>query len=115
MALYEHIFLVRQDISAQQVEGMTHSIKSYVEEQNGKVDKIEHWGLLNLAYRIRKNRKAHYTLVNIDAPSSVIDEIERRHKLNEDVIRTLTVRVDHFSKEPSPIMEKREEKTRRRT
>jgi small subunit ribosomal protein S6 len=106
MALYEHVVLARQDVSAQQVEDLTNQLKGVIEQMGGKVAKIEQWGVKSLSYRMRKNRKAHYTLMNIDAPSAVINEIERQERLNEDVLRYLTVRVDEHEEGPSAMMRK---------
>src|SRR6478752_1706243 len=106
MALYEHVVLARQDVSAQQVEDLTNQLKGVIEQMGGKVAKIEQWGVKSLSYRMRKNRKAHYTLMNIDAPPAVINEIERQERLNEDVLRYLTVRVDELEEGPSAMMRK---------
>jgi small subunit ribosomal protein S6 len=93
-------------VSAQQVEDLTNQLKGVIEQMGGKVAKIEQWGVKSLSYRMRKNRKAHYTLMNIDAPSAVINEIERQERLNEDVLRYLTVRVDEHEEGPSAMMRK---------
>src|SRR5438128_11614736 len=106
MPLYEHVFLTRQDASTQQVEELTAQFKGVIEQMGGKVAKIEQWGVKSLSYRMRKNRKAHYTFMNIDAPSAVINEIERQERLNEDVLRYLTVRVDEHEEGPSAMMRK---------
>src|SRR5262249_45578098 len=106
MPLYEHVFLARQDVSAQQVEELTAQIKGVIEQMGGKVAKVEPWGVKSLSYRLRKNRKAHFTLLNIDAPSAVINEIERQKRLNEDVIRYLSVRVEEHEEGPSAMMRK---------
>ena len=94
MALYEHIFLARQDVTQQQVEALTEQIKSKIASLGGAVTKVEPWGLKSLAFRIKKNRKAHFTLINIAAPSEAVIELERTLGLNEDVLRFLTIRVD---------------------
>jgi small subunit ribosomal protein S6 len=96
MALYEHLLIARQDISAQQVDALATHLKTIVEGQGGKVEKQEYWGLRGLAYRIKKNRKGHYVLLNINAPSGAVVELERQLKINEDVLRYLTVKVDQF-------------------
>src|ERR1700742_4079636 len=96
MALYEHLLIARQDISAQQVDALATHLKTIVEGQGGKVEKQEYWGLRGLAYRINKNRKGHYVLLNINAPSGAVVELERQLKINEDVLRYLTVKVDMF-------------------
>jgi small subunit ribosomal protein S6 len=104
MPLYEHVFLARQDISQQQVEAMMQTFRTLLEEKGGKVGKTEYWGLKSLAYRIKKNRKAHYALINIDAPHEAVTELERQERLSTDVIRFLTVRVDEHDDTPSPMM-----------
>jgi small subunit ribosomal protein S6 len=106
MPLYEHVFLARQDLSPQQVEELTAQYKGVVEQMGGKVPKTEYWGVKSLAYRIRKNRKAHFTMFNIDAPPTAIREIERQQGINEDVLRFLTVRVDELEEGPSAMMRK---------
>jgi small subunit ribosomal protein S6 len=106
MPLYEHVVLARQDVSAQQVEELTAQLKGVIEQMGGKITKTEQWGVKTLSYRLRKNRKAHFTLMNLDAPSAVINEIERQERLNEDVLRYLTVRVDELEEGPSAMMRK---------
>jgi small subunit ribosomal protein S6 len=106
MPLYEHVFLARQDVSAQQVEELTAQIKGVIEQMGGKVAKTEQWGVKSLSYRLRKNRKAHFTFMNVDAPSAAINEIERQERLNEDVVRYLSVRVDEHEEGPSAMMRK---------
>jgi len=96
MALYEHLLIARQDISAQQVDALATHLKTIVEGEGGKIEKQEYWGLRGLAYRIKKNRKGHYVLLNINAPSKAVIELERQLKINEDVLRYLTVKVDQF-------------------
>src|SRR5215468_4034083 len=96
MALYEHLLIARQDISAQQVDALATHLKTIVEGEGGKVEKQEYWGLRGLAYRIKKNRKGHYVLLNINAPSKAIAELERQNKINEDVLRYITVKVEAF-------------------
>jgi small subunit ribosomal protein S6 len=108
MALYEHIFLARQDVSAQQVEELTNTLTEVLVAGGGKVTKNEYWGLKSLSYRIRKNRKAHYSLLNIDAPSAAVAEMERQMRINEDILRFLTVRVDELEEGPSAMMQKRD-------
>jgi small subunit ribosomal protein S6 len=98
--------LARQDVSAQQVEELTAQLKGVIEQMGGKVTKTEQWGVKSLSYRLRKNRKAHFTLMNLDAPPAVINEIERQERLNEDVLRYLTVRVDEHEEGPSAMMRK---------
>ena len=108
MPLYEHVFLARQDASAQQVEEFTTQITGVIEGLGGKVTKTENWGVRSLTYRMNKNRKAHFMLLNIDGPAAVVAEIERQERINEDVIRYLTVRVDELEEGPSAMMRKAE-------
>ena len=96
MALYEHLLIARQDISAQAVDALATHLKTIVEGAEGTVVKQEYWGLRGLAYRIKKNRKGHYVLLNIDAPAKAVIELERQLKINEDVLRFLTVKVEAF-------------------
>ena len=106
MPLYEHVYLARQDVSAQQVEELTAQFKGVVEGLGGKVTKVEQWGVKSLSYRLRKNRKAHFTLLNLDTPPAAINEIERQERLNEEVLRYITVRVDELEEGPSAMMRK---------
>ena len=108
MALYEHIFLARQDVSPTQVEEMTAAFTTLITEGGGKVSKNEYWGLKSLSYRIKKNRKEHYTLLNIDAPHAAVAEMERLQGLNEDILRFMTIRVDELEEGPSAMMQKRD-------
>jgi small subunit ribosomal protein S6 len=108
MSLYEHVYLARQDASTQQVEELTAHLKSVVEGLGGKIAKTEYWGVKSLSYRLRKNRKAHFTLMNIEAPAAAINEIERLERLNEDVLRYLTIRVDELEEGPSAMMRRAE-------
>ena len=112
MALYEHIFLARQDVSAQQVEELTNTLTEVLTSNGGKVTKNEYWGLKSLSYRIKKNRKAHYVLLNIDAPSPAVHELERNIGINEDVIRYQTIRVEELEAEPSAMLRKVDRDTR---
>ncbi|WP_164845245.1 30S ribosomal protein S6 [Pseudovibrio denitrificans] len=114
MALYEHVFLARQDISTQQVEALVEQFKTVLEENGGKVGKIESWGLRTLTYRINKNRKAHYILMNVDAPHAAVAEMERQQGLNEDILRFMTIRVEELDEEQSAMMQKRDRDDRRR-
>jgi small subunit ribosomal protein S6 len=107
MPLYENVFIARQDISGAQVDQLADSFTQLIAEQGGEVKKREYWGLRNLAYRISKNRKGHYVLFNIDAPPPAIAELERTMRINEDVLRYLTLRVDKLEEGPSPIMQSR--------
>jgi small subunit ribosomal protein S6 len=106
MPLYEHVFLARQDASPQQVEELTTQMTGIVEQAGGKVTKTENWGVRSLTYRMNKNRKAHFVLLNIDAPAAAISEIERQERINEDVIRYLSVRVEEHEEGPSAMMRK---------
>jgi small subunit ribosomal protein S6 len=108
MALYEHIFLARQDVSPQQVEELTAAFTDLITQGGGKVTKNEYWGLKSLSYRIKKNRKAHYTLLNIDSPHAAVAEMERQQGLNEDILRFMTIRVDELEEGPSAMMQKRD-------
>ncbi|PNG24515.1 30S ribosomal protein S6 [Methylocella silvestris] len=112
MALYEHIYLARQDVSAQQVEALTEQFRGIIESLGGKIEKVEYWGVKTLAYRIKKNRKAHFTLLNIDAPAAAITEMERQSSLNEDVLRLLTIRVEALEAGQSAMMRKRDDDDR---
>jgi small subunit ribosomal protein S6 len=106
MPLYEHVYLARQDVSAQQVEELTKQFTTVIEGLGGKVTKNEYWGVKSLNFRIRKNRKAHFTLLNVDAPPAALAEVERQQRINEDVLRYLTVRVDELEEGPSAMMRK---------
>ena len=108
MPLYEHVFLARQDVSAQQVEELTAQLTGVIEQLGGKVTKLEQWGVKSLSYRVRKNRKAHFTLMNVNAPPAAINEIERLERLNEDVLRYLTIRVEEHEEGPSAMMRRAE-------
>ena len=94
MPLYEHTFLARQDVTAQQVTGLMNTYKTVIEENGGKVGKTEYWGLKSTAYKIKKNRRAHYAFFNIDAPHAAVAEMERQMGISTDVLRFLTVRVE---------------------
>ena len=106
MALYEHVFLARQDVSNAQVETLTKEFTDLIEQGGGKVTKSEYWGVKSLAYKIKKNRKAHFSLLNIDAPPAAVAEMERRMGLSTEVLRFLTVKVDAHETEPSVMMRK---------
>ena len=110
MALYEHVFLVRQDSSPAQVEALTDQFKAVLAEHGGSVGKSEYWGVKSLTYRIKKNRKAHFSLLNIDAPSAAVDEMERQMRINEDVIRFMTIRVDEHEEDASVMMRSRSQR-----
>lgn len=113
MPLYEHVYLARQDLSVQQVEELTAQLSGVITQMGGKVTKTEPWGVKTLTYRIRKNRKAHMTLLNIDAPPAAINEIERQERINEDVLRYLTVRVEALEEGPSAMLRKSDRDERR--
>ena len=104
MPLYEHVFMARQDISNAQMDTLTEQFKSIITDNGGKIGRTEYWGLKPLTYRIRKNRKAHYALMNIEAPAAAVAEMERQMGLNEDVIRFMTIRVEEHEEEPSVQM-----------
>lgn len=113
MPLYEHIYLARQDVSAQQVEGITEALKSTIESGGGSVGKVEYWGLKSLAFRIKKNRKAHYSLLNIEAPAEAVHEMERQMRIDDNILRFMTIRVEELEEEPSVMMQKRDRDDRR--
>ena len=108
MALYEHVVISRQDISPQQAEALNDQLKHLIEENGGNVAKIEYWGLRNLTYRIKKNRKGHYSLLAINSPAAAVKEMERQLSINEDVLRYLTVRVEELDLELSPVLARRD-------
>jgi small subunit ribosomal protein S6 len=108
MPLYEHTFLARQDVTQAQVESLMKEFQGVVEEGAGKITKQEYWGIKNLAFKIKKNRKAHYAFFNIDAPPAAVTEMERRMGIHTDVIRFMTVRVDDLETEPSIQMRKQD-------
>jgi len=114
MALYEHVFLARQDLAQAQVDTMAEAAAQIVKDHKGTVVKTENWGLRSLAYKIAKNRKAHYVMLEIDAPGDVVAELERQTQINEDVIRYMTVRVDGHEEGPSVMMRKQERDRERR-
>ena len=104
MPFYENVFIARQDISAAQADTLAETFSNVIAEHGGKVTKKENWGLRNIAYRIKKNRKGHYVLLNIDAPPAAVQEMERQMRINEDVLRYLTVRVDALEEGPSAML-----------
>lgn len=113
MALYEHVFLARQDLSPQQVETLIEQYKGVIEAMGGKVGRVENWGLKSLAYRINKNRKAYFALMDIDAPSAAVKEMERQMGLSEDILRFMTVRVEQHEEGPSAMMQRRDDRGER--
>ncbi|RCL00515.1 MAG: small subunit ribosomal protein S6 [Candidatus Tokpelaia sp. JSC085] len=112
MALYEHVFLARQDMTPQQVEQLVEQYKGVIETGGGQVGRIENWGLRPLSYRIKKNRKAYYTLMNINAPPNTIFEVKRQMRINEDVLRFLTIRVEAHEETPSAMLARRDREER---
>ena len=110
MPFYENVFISRQDVSATQVEALTEQFATIVKDHGGEVTKREYWGLRNLAFRIKKNRKGHYVLMNISAPPAAIAEMERNMRINEDVLRHMTVRVEALEEGPSTLMQRRDER-----
>lgn len=112
MALYEHVFLARQDLAQAQVDALAEIATKIIEDNKGKVVKTESWGLRSMAYKIAKNRKAHYVLLNIDAPAGVVAELERQTQINEDIIRYMTIKVDELEAGPSVMMRKQERDAR---
>ncbi len=113
MPLYEHVFLTRQDITAQQNAALQKQFQTVIEEQGGKVGKTEYWGVKSLTYRIRKNRKAHFSLMNLDAPHEAVAEMERQMSLSPDVLRFMTIRVDALEDKPSAMMRRADERSDR--
>ena len=113
MAYYEHVLIARQDISPQQAESLNEELKALIEAQGGHIAKIEYWGLRNLTYRIKKNRKGHYSLLAIDAPADAVKEMERQLSINEDVLRYLTLRVEELDLELSPVLARRDRERER--
>ncbi len=113
MPFYEHVFLARQDLSQAQVDALAQQATEIIEKNDGKVTKTETWGLRTLAYKIEKNRKAHYVMLNIDGPTSVVAELERQTAINEDVVRYMTIRVEEPEEGPSVMMRKNERSERR--
>jgi small subunit ribosomal protein S6 len=108
MPLYEHVFLARQDLAQAQVDALAENATKIIADNGGKVVKTETWGLRGLAYRIAKNRKAHYVMLDIDAPAPAMAELERQTGINEDVIRFMTIRVEDHEKGPSAMMRKQD-------
>jgi len=115
MALYEHVFLARQDLSQAQVDALAAGATDIIEANGGKVVKNESWGLKNLAYKIDRNRKAHFVLLNIEGPGTLVAELERQNRINEDIIRWITVSVDGLEEGPSVMMRKNERDRKRRS
>ncbi len=114
MALYEHVFLARQDLAQAQVDALAETATKIVQDNGGKIVKSESWGLRSLAYRISKNRKAHYVMLEFEAPGNVVVELERQTQINEDIIRYMTLRVDAHEAGPSAMMRRSERAERDR-
>jgi small subunit ribosomal protein S6 len=114
MAFYEHVFLARQDITAQQAAALQKTYQTVIEENGGKIGKVEYWGLKSLAYKIKKNRKAHYSLMNIDAPHEAVAEMERQMGLSTDVIRFITIRMKELDDKQSAMMRRADDRDRDR-
>jgi small subunit ribosomal protein S6 len=114
MPYYEHVLIARQDISPAQAEALNDELKNLIENLGGHIVKIEYWGLRNLTYRIKKNRKGHYSLLAIDAPAPAVKEMERQLSINEDVLRFLTIKVEALDLELSPILARRDRERDRR-
>lgn len=112
MSLYEHIFIARQDIPSTQVDTLIEELTKIIEDNGAKVVKTENWGLRNIAYRIKKNRKGFYVFFGIDGPAAAINELERNIRLNEDIIRFMTVRVDEIEEGPSAVLSSRGDRDR---
>jgi small subunit ribosomal protein S6 len=110
MPLYEHVFLARQDVSAQQVEALTEQYKSVIEQNGGTIAKVEYWGVRPLSFRIKKNRKAHYSLMNIDAPHAAVAEMERQMGISDDILRFMTIRVEEHEEGQSSILTRRDDR-----
>lgn len=113
MALYEHVLIARQDVSSAQVDAIVDEFKNILEANGGKVVGTENWGLKSLAYRIKKNRKGHYVMLNLDAPAEAVAELERNERIHEDVLRYLTLRVDEHEEGPSVMLQGRKERGER--
>ena len=108
MSLYENVFIARQDVSSAQVDGLIETFEKVISDMGGSVPKKESWGLRTMAYKIKKNRKGHYVLMNIDAPGEAVQEMERQMHLHEDVLRYLTTRVDELEEGPSAVLRAKE-------
>ncbi|MDO9461027.1 MAG: 30S ribosomal protein S6 [Alphaproteobacteria bacterium] len=110
MTTYEHVFIARQDVSPQQVDALVEAFKNVITEGGGQIGKTEYWGLRNMAYRIRKNRKGHYVLMNIDAAPAAVKEMERQMGLHEDILRFMTLRTESMDENPSAMMQSRDDR-----
>jgi small subunit ribosomal protein S6 len=114
MPLYEHVFIARQDLAQAQVDALAETATSIIESNGGRVVKTETWGLRSLAYRIAKNRKGHYVMLDFEAPAGVVAELERQTQINEDVIRYMTLKVEEHETGPSAMMRRNERSERDR-
>ena len=114
MTLYESVFIARQDVSATQVDSLTDSFEKIIVDNGGSVERREYWGLRTLAYRIKKNRKGHYVMFNMDAPSDAVQEMERNMRLNEDILRYMTIKIEGMRDDASPIMQGKGDRDRDR-
>jgi len=113
MSLYEHVILSRPDISQEQCEENIGNFARKIENMGGSVGRVEYWGLRNLAYQVKKNRKAHYSMMQINAAPQALHELERQHRINDDVIRYMSIRVDNFNEDISPVLARREERKKK--
>ena len=113
MALYEHVFLTRQDATSAQVDALVEQYKGIIAAGGGKIAKTEYWGVKSLSFRVKKNRKAHYSLMNIDAPAAAVAEMERQMSISEDVIRFMTIKVEALEEGPSAQMRRRDDREER--
>ena len=107
MAFYEHVLIARPDISPAQVEGLMEELSTFLDKQGAKVSKSEYWGLRNLSYPINKQRRGHYSLLNIDGPAEAIHELERHHRISDDIMRYMTIKVEELDENPSPMMSRK--------
>ena len=107
MAFYEHVLIARPDISPAQVEGLMEELSTFLDKQGAKVANSEYWGLRNLSYPINKQRKGHYSLLNIDGPAEAIHELERQHRISDDIMRYMTIKVEELDENPSPMMSRK--------
>jgi len=110
MALYEHVFMTRQDATPAQVDALVEQFSGVITAGGGKIGKVENWGIRSIAFRVKKNRKAHYTLMNIDAPHAAVAEMERQMSISEDVIRFMTVKVEELEEGQSAMLRRRDDR-----
>ena len=107
MAFYEHVVITRPDISPAQVDSFVEELSGFLKEKGATIGKTEYWGLRNLSYQINKQRKGHYSLLNIDSPAAAVHELERQHRLSDDIMRYMTIKVEEFDENPSPMMSRK--------